>query len=148
MLGWSVSRAIENPSIYNPAGNSTIPPSSYQSGLFSNPRAPEVDGNLLITGNVRRGMHFRDTVPYSSTTSFRGDLGSSSLSSFLRDSAGTEDAGYSANRYSVQPYYLRSRTVATTRPGHSGVFGQTGARVNNRRMQSSFKTGTYVSDSQ
>jgi hypothetical protein len=147
-LGSSVSRAIENPAIFNPAGYSTVPPSSYQSGQFSNPKAPDVDGNLLITGNVRRGMHFRDTVPYSSTTSFRGDLGSSSLSSFLRDSAGAEDIGYSANRYSVQPYYLQSRTVATTRPGYSGVFGQAGARINNRRMQSGFTTGTYVSDSQ
>ena len=147
-LGSSVSRPIENPAIFNPAGYSTVPPSSYQSGQFSNPKAPDVDGNLLITGNVRRGMHFRDTVPYSSTTSFRGDLGSSSLSSFLRDSAGTEDLGYSANRYSVQPYYLQSRTVATTRPGYSGVLGQVGARVNNRRMQSGFTTGTYVSNSQ
>jgi tetratricopeptide (TPR) repeat protein len=147
-LGSSVSRPIENPAIFNPANYSTVPPSSYQSGQFSNPRAPVVDGNLLITGNVRRGMHFRGTVPYSSTTSFRGDLGSSSLSSFLRDSAGAEDVGYSANRYSVQPYYLQSRTVATTRPGYSGVFGQAGARVNNRRMQSGFTTGTYISDSQ
>ncbi len=147
-LGSSVSQPIENPAIFNPAGYSTVPPSSYQSGQFSNPQAPDVDGNLLITGNVRRGMHFRDTVPYGSTTSFRGDLGSSSLSSFLRDSAGVEDIGSSANRYGVQPYYLQSRTVATTRPGYSGVFGQAGARLNDRRMQSGFTTGTYVSDSQ
>ncbi len=79
-LGTSVSRPIENPAIFNPAGYSTVPPSSYQSGQFTNPKAPDVDGNLLITGNVRRGMHFRDTVQYGPTTSFRGDLGSSSLS--------------------------------------------------------------------
>ena len=148
MLGSSVSRAIENPAIFNPAGNSTVPPSSYQSSRFSNPKAPDVDGNLLITGNVRRGMHFRGTVPYGPTTSFRGDLGSSSLSSFLRDSAGAEDVGYSSNRYSVQPYYLQSRTVATTRPGYWGVFGQTGARINNRMTQSGFTTGPYIPDSQ
>ena len=144
----SVSWPIENPAIFNPSSYSTVPPSSYQSGQFTNPRSPDVDGNLLITGNVRRGMHFRDTVPYSSTMSFRGNLGSSSLSSFLRDSAGAEDPGNSANRYRVQPYYLQSRTVATTRPGYSGVLGQAGTRFNNRRMQSGFTTGTYVSDSQ
>ena len=147
-LGSSISRPIENPAIFNPADYSTVPPSSYQSGQFSNPKAPDVDGNLLITGNVRRGMHFRDTVQYGPTTSFRGDLGSSSLSSFLRDSAGIEDIGFSANRYSVQPYYLQSRTVATTRPGYSGVLGQVGARVNNRMMQSGFTTGTHVLNSQ
>ncbi|MBC8470510.1 MAG: tetratricopeptide repeat protein [Planctomycetes bacterium] len=144
----SVSRPIENPAIFNPSSYSTVPPSSYQSGQFNNPQAPDMDGNLLITGNVRRGMHFRDTVPYGSTMSFRGDLGSSSLSSFLRDSAGAEDIGYSANRYSVQPYYLQSQTVATTRPGYSGVLGQAEANLNNRRMQSGFTTGAYVSDSQ
>ncbi len=143
-----VSRPIENPSIFNPADYSTVPPSSYQSNPISNPIAVDINGNLVITGNVRRGMHFRDTVPYGSTTSFRAGLGSSSLSSFLRDSAGTEDLGNSANRYSVQPYYLRSGTVATTRPGHSGVFGQEGTRFNNRRLQGGFTTGTYVTDSQ
>ncbi|MDT8301393.1 MAG: hypothetical protein RQ760_07905 [Sedimentisphaerales bacterium] len=144
----SVSRPLENPAIFNPAGYSTVPPSSYQSGQFNNPQVPDVDGNLLITGNVRRGMHFRDTVQYGPTTSFRGDLGSSSLNSFLRDSAGIEDIGSSANRYSVQPYYLQSRTVATTRPGYSGVLGQAETMINNRRMQSGFTTGTYISNSQ
>ena len=147
-LGSRVSRPIENPAIFNPSDYSTVPPSSYQSNPVSNPIAIDLNGNLVITGNVRRGMHFRDSVPYESTTSFRGDLGSSSLNSFLRDSAGTEDLGNSANRYSIQPYYLRSRTVATTRPGYSGVFGQAGTRFNNRRLQSGFTTGTYVSDSE
>ena len=148
VLGSSVSRPIENPAIFNPAGYSTVPPTSYQSGQFSNPRVPDVDGNLLITGNVRRGMHFRDTVQYGPTTSFRGDLGTSSLNSFLRDSAGAEDIGSSANRYNIQPYYLQSQTVTTTRPGYSGVLGQMGTMINNRRMQSGFTTGTYISNSQ
>ncbi len=146
VLGAPINRAIEYPAIFNPAGSSTVPPSSFQSSPISNPTAIDMNGNLVITGNVRRGMHFRDTVPYGSTTSFRDDLGSSSLSSFLRDSAGPEDLGYWANRYSVQPYYLRSRTVATTRPGYSGVFGQTGTRINNRTPQGRFATGTFVSD--
>ncbi len=146
MLGAPINRAIENPAIFNPAHYSTVPPSSYQSNPISNPIALDMNGNLVITGNVRRGAHFRDTVPYGSTTSFRADLGSSSLSSFLRDSTGAEDLGNLANRYRVQPYYLRSRTVATTRPGYSGVFGQTGMRINNRTPQGRFATGTFVSD--
>jgi len=85
-IGSPISRPIENSSIFNPANYSTIPPSSYQSYSNSSPIAFDSNGNLVITGNVRRGMHFRDTVPYESTTSFRGDLGSSSLNSFLRDS--------------------------------------------------------------
>jgi tetratricopeptide (TPR) repeat protein len=145
-LGSTVSRPIENPAIFNPADYSTVPPSSYQSNSISSPITIDLNGNLVITGNVRRGMHFRDDVQYESTTSFRGDLGSSSLNSFMRDSAGIEDLGNSANRYGVQPYYLRSRTVATTRPGHSGVFRQAETRIKNRTLRGRFPTGTYMSD--
>jgi len=144
-LGSPLVKPIENPSIFNPSDYSTVPPSSYQSNSVSSPINIDLNGNLVITGNVRRGMHFRDSVPYESPTSFSGNLGSSTLSSFLRDSAGTEDVGNSTNRYGIQPYYLPSRTVVTPRPGYSGVFGQEGAGFNNRRLQNGFTTETYVS---
>ena len=146
-IGSPVSRPIENPAIFNPSAYSTVPPSSYQSNSINSPIAIDHNGNLVITGNVRRGMHFRDNVQYDSTTSFRGALGSSTLNSFLRDSAGTEDVGNPVNRYNVQPYYLQSRTVATTRPGHSGVFRQAETRIKNRTLRGRFPTGTFVSDS-
>ena len=144
----ATSQSIENPAIRNPAGLSTVPPSSIQSGLVSNPNPIDTSGNLLITGNVRRGMHFRGTVPYGSTTSFRAGLGSSSLSSFLRDSAGAEDFGRYANGYSIQPYYLQSRTVTTTMPGYSGVFRQTGTRINDRALQVQYPTGMKTTNGQ
>ncbi len=139
-----VSWSIENRAIRNPAGLSTVPPSSISSGLISNPNPIDTNGNLLITGNVRRGMHFRGTVPYGSTTSFRAGLGSSSLSSFLRDTASTEDIGRYANGYSIQPYYLQSQTVTTTRPGYSGVFRPV-TRINDRTSQGQYSVGTRVS---
>jgi len=138
-LSSPISFSIENLAIRNPAGLSTVPPSSIQSGLISNPNPIDTSGNLVITGNVRRGRHFRDTVPYGSTTSFRAGLGSSSLSSFLRDSAGAEDFGRYAGKYRVQPYYLQSQTVTTTRPGYSGVFRQTGTRINDRTLQGRYQ---------
>ena len=139
-----VSWSIENRAIRNPAGLSTVPPSSISSGLISNPNPIDTNGNLLITGNVSRGMHFRGTVPYGSTTSFRAGLGSSSLSSFLRDTASTEDIGRYANGYSIQPYYLQSQTVTTTRPGHSGVFRPV-TRINDRTSQGQYSVGTRIS---
>jgi hypothetical protein len=132
---------IENPAVTNPAGFSTIPPSSIRSGLISNANPIDTNGNLLVTGNVRRGMHFRGTVPYGSTTTFRAGLGSSSLSSFLRDSAGIEDFGRYATGYRVQPYYSRTETVATTRPGYSGVFRPVSTRIENRILQRQLTTG-------
>jgi len=140
----ATSWSIENRAIMNPAGSSTVPPSSIQSGLISNPNPIDTSGNLVITGNVSRGMHFRGTVPYGSTTSFRAGLGSSSLSSFLRDSASNEDIGRYTNRYSIQPYYLQSQTVTTTRPGYSGVFRPV-TRLNDRTSQGRYSVGTRIS---
>ena len=88
-LCWPASWSIENPGIGNPVGPSTIPPSTFRSGLVNNPVPIDTSGNLLITGNVRRGRHFRGDVPYRSATSFGSSICSSSLSSFLRDTAGS-----------------------------------------------------------
>ncbi|MBN2137820.1 MAG: hypothetical protein JW720_08435 [Sedimentisphaerales bacterium] len=121
--GWSVeNQAIRNPSVSNPAGVSTAPPSSLGEGLVTSPNPLDRSSDLSITGNVRRGRHFRDYVPYSSTTSFGDDLGSSSLDSFLRDSAGVEDIGDYRGKYQSQPYYSWSRTVTGAVPGRSGVY--------------------------
>ncbi len=143
-LSSATSWSIENSAIRNPAGSSTVPPSSIQSGLINNPNPIDTSGNLVITGNVRHGTHFRGIVPYGSTTSFRAGLGSSSLSSFLRDSAGTEDFGRYANGYNIQPYYSLTETVTTTRPGYSGVFRPV-TRINDRTPQEQYSMGTRVS---
>ena len=132
----------QNPKIMNPIGSSTTPPTSTQSGLISSPNPFDTNGNLVITGNVRYGRHFRGTVPYGSTTSFRAGVGSSSLSSFLRDSTGTEDFGNYYDKYGVysqsrplrgsyQPYYSRSQTVTTMMPGRAGVFRPESTRTIN-----------------
>ena len=126
--GWS----IENSAIRNPVGLSTVPPSSIQSGLIDSPNPIDTGGNLVITGNVRRGRHFRGTVPYQSATSFRAALGSARLESFLRDSAGAEEFGRYAGKYRARPYYSPTETVTTTRPGRSGVFKPAGTRISSR----------------
>jgi len=126
--GWS----IENRAVRNSVGLSTVPPSSIQSGLIDSPNPIDTSGNLVITGNVRRGRHFRGTVPYQSATSFRAALGSSRLESFLRDSAGAEEFGRYAGKYRARPYYSPTETVTTTRPGRSGVFRPAGTRISSR----------------
>jgi len=125
--GWS----IENGAISNPISSSTVPPSSSSIGssLIQIPDPIDTSGNLVITGNVRHGRYFRDAVPYRSTTSFSGGLGSASLESFLRDSASAEDFGFYTGKYTSQPYYSPTQTVATTRAGRSGVFGPTGTMI-------------------
>ena len=137
LTGWSA----ESPGIRNPAGYGTIPPSSYRNGLVGSPNPIDTGGNLLMTGNVRRGMHFRGSVPYRSTTSFGATLGSSALNSFLRDTAGPEDFGGRANKYRVQPFYSPTQTVTTMMPGRSEVFRPMDMRIDNRARKGASVVG-------
>lgn len=100
-----------------PAERGVVPPSSIRSGLVRSPSQIDTRGNLVVTGNVGGGRHFRGVVPYGDTSEFRDTIGSSSLDSFLRYSAGSEYFG----RYdgTVQPFYSPSGTVTTTGPGRS-----------------------------
>jgi len=113
--GW----AIENPAVGSWGRLGIYPPQSNRSGLVRSPNPIDTSGNLVITGNVRGGRHFRGVVPYRASSYFGAVTGSSSLDSFLRYSAGSEDFG----RYTgaSKPFYSRSRTVTTTRSGQAGV---------------------------
>lgn len=135
--GFSVQNpGITNPGIRNPAGISTAPPSSLGGGLVTSPnpidRSSNLLGNLTVTGNVRGGRHFRALVPYNSTTNFGSELGSGSLDSFLRDSAGYQDFGRYAGKYAPKPYFSDTGTVPSTTPGRSGVFQPFDTGVNRR----------------
>jgi len=136
--------SIENPGIGNPVGPSTIPPSAIRSGLVNTPAPIDTTGNLIITGNVRHGRHFRGTVPYRSATSFGSSLGSSSLSSFLRDTAGSEDFRTYPRQYGTRPYYSRSETVTTMMPGRSEIFAPTGTMMSTRAQQDTRSAGAGV----
>lgn len=120
--GW----AIENPSVRSPIVSGTVPPSSISSGLISTPNPIDSSSNLVITGNVTGGKHFRANIPYGSTTNFRASIGSSSLDSFLRYSTPDTNldhrpwisagSSYPApGRY--RPFFSPSGTVATTEAG-------------------------------
>ena len=138
--------SMENLAIKNPvgSGSSTVPQSSISDALVSTPDPFNTDGNLLVTGNVRRGMHFRGSMPYQSPTSFNSSLGSSTLSSFLRDSAGSEDVGTRSGGYGVQPYYSATETVTTTRPGRSEVILPASAMISARIQQDARSAGVSV----
>jgi tetratricopeptide (TPR) repeat protein len=122
--GWSVGESsrgtVSSSGIGNPVGRATVPQSGIQSGLVRSPNPVDNSGsmgNMIITGNVQAGKHFRGPVPYQSTTDFRAPLGSASLDSFLRYSAGSEDDGGYTEAY--RPFYSPTGTVSTIRPGQS-----------------------------
>jgi len=116
-----------NPSVGSPVPSVTVPLSSYQSGLFSRPNPVDSSGNLVVTGNVGAGKHFRGHIPYRSTTSMQAPLGSTSLDSFMRYTAPSQTPAASAGTYS--PFYSSSGTAATLAPGTSSVFRPNTSRV-------------------
>jgi hypothetical protein len=59
--------------------------------------------NAYITGNIRGGQSFQGLVPYRSQYEFTGNLGSSTLSDFTRDSVGVRDL---SNSVGPPQYYL------------------------------------------
>ena len=68
-------------------GMGTVPQTTFRSGLVKTPNPIDRSSNLVVTGNVGGGKHFRGPVPYNAISDFGGTLGSSTLDSFLRRSS-------------------------------------------------------------
>ncbi len=121
--------ALENTSVRSPIYSGTVPPSSYSNGLANTPNPMDSSSNLVITGNVTGGKHFRGLVPYGSSTNFQAPLGTSSLDSFLRYSAEpvrlegfTDDSAglFTSPAVLYRPFFSPTATVATSRAGLRG----------------------------
>jgi len=110
-----------------PANRGTVPPSSYGGSLVTMPSPVDNTNNLVMTGNVSGGKSFRGSVPYGSTTSFGGRLGSTSLDPFLRYSSIPEGLGSGPSDYS--PFYSPTGTVPKMPPGDNGVFAPGSPKV-------------------
>lgn len=143
-----VGLSLENPSVGNPVGSGTVPPTAYQPGLVRSQNPVDTSGNLVVTGNVANGMQFRGVVPYNSPTSFYAPASSlqhtsAALDSFLRDSAGSQNFGSSNG--GLMPYYSPTWTVTTTQPGGRGVVttGGSGANSFAGTNLTSAQTGYY-----
>jgi hypothetical protein len=116
-----------------PVNRGTVPPSSYGGSLVSMPSPVDNTSNLVMTGNVGGGKSFRGNVPYGSTTSFGGRLGSTSLDPFLRYSSIPEGLGGPSD---YSPFYSPTGTVPKMQPGDSGVFAPGSPKVAGGRMAS------------
>lgn len=110
-------------------GRGTRPVSSTRSGrsgLIRSPNPIDTSTNLVITGNVGGGRHFRGVIPYRAPTDFGAAIPSSSLDSFLRRASGSGIGQYGST---YEPFYSPTRTVTTMRPGISGAAGPSLADV-------------------
>jgi tetratricopeptide (TPR) repeat protein len=119
-----VGLSLENPAVTNPIGSGTVPPTAYKSGLIPSANPIDTSGNLVITGNVAGGMHFRGVVPYSGVTNFSAPASalshtSGAIDSFLRYSASSQDFGQRSG--GITPYYSPTLTVTKMVPGTRGM---------------------------
>jgi len=112
--------AIQNRNVRNPVGSPTKPVSSRQSSQHRVTGDYMPTGNMIVTGNVGGGKHFRGIVPYNAASNFAGNTNTSTVDSFLRRSAGSESYGdYTGN---LRPYYSQTRTVTGFYPGGTRVY--------------------------
>jgi len=116
-----------NPSAASPVRSATTPLSSYRSDLVTRPNPIDNSSNLVVTGNVGAGKHFRDSLPYRSTTSMDAPLGTRTLDSFMRYTAVPQTSATPAGTYN--PFYSASGTATTLQPGTGSVFLPNSARV-------------------
>lgn len=122
LLCLSMTVLAQNPSHYrpyNPAGIVSVPPSSYQNGLINRTDGAELTSDMIITGNVGGGKHFRAGLPYSPPHTINAELGSAYLDSFLRHSGSAEMLPMSTGMYS--PFYSPTGTVTRSVPGQAAV---------------------------
>lgn len=80
---------------------------------FARPSSPLLLGNAYATGNVRGGLALRSFSPISDPTAFRGNLGSDTLSTFLRDSVSVADSATPFRPFSRRTFYDPAVTVPT-----------------------------------
>lgn len=106
----------------SPLGSGRVPASANRSGLVRSPNPINRSGNLVVTGNVGGGKHFRGVVPYQSTTDFGVPLSTSVVTDpFLRRSVSSGDYIHTSGR---TPYYSLARTVTRMIPGSGGKMSQ------------------------
>ena len=103
--------SVTNPMVGSLSGSLTEPVSSYNPTFFTVQQPATASGNMIVTGNVGGGKHFRGYLPYGSGSDIRANLESTSMDSFLRYSAG-----------SYQPFYSPSGSpLSVTGSGLVGV---------------------------
>lgn len=100
----------------NPVGTGRMPVYGLGSDITRVPNPIDTSMNLVVTGNITGGRHFRGVVPYQDSRYFTAPLGSTSLDSFLRRSAGVGNFD-NIPMGGFLPYYSSTQTVTTTRPG-------------------------------
>lgn len=93
--------------IQSPIRSLTVPQCIYSDGLIQVPEADwSIQSNLIMTGDVAGGMHFRGPVPYGPTGDIWVRLGSRPLEWFIRATQIGPDGAM------LSPYPIRSTSVA------------------------------------
>ncbi len=111
--------AVEDIPGADPIGPATVPQSLFQDGLLPTPNPVDVSYNLVMTGNVDGGKHFRGYMPYRSVSDLSIDVGSAYLDTFMRYTQVPADSDLTVPGYS--PFYSYASGVTGMVPGQGYV---------------------------
>ncbi|MFC1762883.1 tetratricopeptide repeat protein [Planctomycetota bacterium] len=98
-------------------GSTVVPPSAYSNDQTTTQDAEPIPGNLMVTGNVGSGKHFRGNIPYQAPQTLKTRMGTTQMDSFYRQSASSKTLPQSSGGY--VPFYSSAGTAAHTRPGRT-----------------------------
>jgi hypothetical protein len=78
------------------------------------PVASGINGNLIISGNVTGGRAFQGFSPIGNPSTLQTNVGSGTLSNFVRDSVGLPGVQGGLSPYTPRPYFDLPQTAITT----------------------------------
>lgn len=78
------------------------------------PVASGINGNLIVTGNVTGGRAFQGFSPISNPITLQTNVGSGTLSNFVRDSVGLPTVRSGLSPYTTNPYFDLPQTAVST----------------------------------
>jgi hypothetical protein len=78
------------------------------------PVASGINGNLIVTGNVTGGRAFQGFSPIGNPSTLQTNVGSGTLSNFVRDSVGLPGVQGGLSPYTPRPYFDLPQTAIST----------------------------------
>lgn len=106
-----------NPAARSPVDRGVVPQTMFRSGLRRTPPPIDNTSELIVTGHIGGGKHFRGVLPYNALSDFSGRIDESTilLDSFLRRSGGSGEGGRYLYTGDPTPFYSQTGSVTISR---------------------------------
>jgi hypothetical protein len=123
-----------NPAARSPVDRGVVPQTMFRSGLRRSPAPIDNTSELIVTGHIGGGKHFRGVLPYNALSDFGGRLDQSTilLDSFLRRYGGGGEGGRYLYTGEPTPFYSQTGSVTMSRFGSPRIITPPVTRLGGR----------------